>query len=285
MTEFQLFNKVLVRYETVNETADVLKALKLPYSEEVTDSKSSSCYHSDVSMEKGISICVDCGEEISQKKSHKDEWRGTDLKKEVDPSRVQARKMDDRNIYRDVESLGFSENIVNKANKIYGQVTDGKIYRGNSRKAIIFACIFHSLKLSGIPLSHERLINIFKLNRKTGLKGLKHVNLHAPKDSEIRTTYITPQHLLDELMGQFDATEQQKQEVRDLYTQIHNKSSKLNRSRPKSVSSSLVFYWICKKKIDISLKDFTKKIGLSELTITKIAKEIADVLGTPDVIV
>ena len=90
-------------------------------------------------------------------------------------------------------------------------------------------------------------------------------------------------NLVEEIMDQFDATNEQKQEVKGLYEEIHNKSSKLNRSRPKSVASSLVYYWICKKNINITLKDFTKKVGLSELTITKIAKEISDILNTPEV--
>jgi len=46
----------------------------------------------------------------------------------------------------------------------------------------------------------------------------------------------------------------------------------------------LVFYWTCLKGKNISLKDFAKKVMLSELTINKIAKEIAEVLDTPGVV-
>jgi transcription initiation factor TFIIIB Brf1 subunit/transcription initiation factor TFIIB len=84
-------------------------------------------------------------------------------------------------------------------------------------------------------------------------------------------------------MDKFRATSLQKQEVIDIYYKIKNKSSKLNRSRPQSVSSSLVYYWICKKNINISLKDFAKKVELSELTIQKNTKEVAEVLGTPQI--
>ena len=194
------------------------------------------------------------------------------------------RKSDERNIYKDVENMGFSDKIVREANKIYFQVTQGQIFRGNSRKAIVFACIFHSYKLSGKPQSHDKLIHVFDLNRKTGLKGLKHVNLHAPKKSNIRTTYITPINLVEEIMDKFSATDEQKKQVSELYEQIKNKSSRLNRSRPQSVSSGLIYYWICTQKKDISLKQFTKKVELSELTINKIAKEISEVLGTPNVL-
>ena len=174
--------------------------------------------------------------------------------------------------------MGFSETIISKADELYNQVTKGQIYRGNSRKAIVFACIFHSYKVSGKHQTPETLIKLFGLNRKNGLKGLKIVNVNAPKDSYIHTSYITPEHLINDIMDKFKASTIQKEEVIILYNSIKNKSSKLNRSRPQSVASALTYYWICKKNINISLKDFAKQVDLSELTINKNIKEVELVL-------
>lgn len=275
MSDFILFNQALEEYKKT--TAD--KEVK---SEE---EDTCDCFHPNIISEKGVHVCVDCGEEVQNNITHDKEWRyygQSDTKHSSDPNRVQMRKIEERSIFKDVENLGFSESIISKANKIYAQVTQGKIFRGNSRKAIVFACVFHAYKMSGKPQSHERLIQIFNLNRKTGLKGLKYVNLYAPKESKIRTTYITPKNLVNELMTKFSASEEQTQEVIQLYEKIKNKSSRLNRSRPQSVASGLVYYWICKKGKDITLKEFAKKVILSELTINKIAKEITDVLETED---
>jgi transcription initiation factor TFIIIB Brf1 subunit/transcription initiation factor TFIIB len=85
-------------------------------------------------------------------------------------------------------------------------------------------------------------------------------------------------------MDKFSATPVQKKEVVILYTKTKNRSSKLNRVRPPSMACSLVYYYICKKKIEISLKKFAEKADLSEHTIKKNAKEIALVLGTPDIV-
>lgn len=271
-SEFILFDQILKEYKKINIS-----------DEETDDSDSECCLHENIINEKGMSVCVDCGEEMQYKNTHDKEWRyygQGDTKNSSDPTRVQMRKCEERNIFRDVENLGFSDKVVARANKIYAQVTKGKIFRGNSRRAIVFASIFHSFKLGGHPQSHERLIRIFGLNRKTGLRGLKYVNLYAPKDSKIRTTYISPVNLVEEILEQFSATKEQKQEVIDLYEKIKNKSSRLNRSRPQSVSSGLVFYWTCIKGKNISLKEFAKKVQLSELTISKIAKEISEVLET-----
>jgi transcription initiation factor TFIIIB Brf1 subunit/transcription initiation factor TFIIB len=294
MSNFDLFNKALTEYTKTKEPKEPEEPKESKNSDiDLSPSKNprkkkkeNSCPHLNTENEKGVDVCVNCGEEIAKKIQHTKEWRyygQADSRHSSDPNRVQIRKSDERSIYKDVDNMGFSDKIVSEANKIYFQVTRGEIFRGNSRKSIVFACIFHSYKLSGKPQSHEKLIHVFNLNRKTGLKGLKHVNLHAPKKSTIRTTYITPINLVEEIMEKFSATKEQKEEVIKLYGQIKNRSSKLNRARPQSVSSGLVYYWICSQNKEISIKQFAAKVSLSELTVDKIASEISEILGTPEI--
>ncbi len=280
MSEFSLYQQALEKYKQMNiEDVQILPDMDTP--------TNLSCVHDNVINERGVCVCVDCGEEIQYRISHDKEWRyygQSDNKHSKDPNRVQMRKIEERNIFRDVENLPFSESIVSRANKIYSEVTKGKIFRGNSRRAIVFACIFHAYKLSDLPQSHDTLMKIFGLERRVGLKGLKHVNIYAPKDSKIRTTYITPRSLIQEIMAQFSATKEQIQEVIDIYEKIRNTSSRINRSRPQSTASGLVFYWIRLRGKGITLKEFAKKVSLSELTINKIAKEIAELLATPNIV-
>jgi transcription initiation factor TFIIIB Brf1 subunit/transcription initiation factor TFIIB len=122
------------------------------------------------------------------------------------------------------------------------------------------------------------------LNKKNSLKGLKIVNVNAPKDSPLHTSTLTAVHHIHDVMDKFAATPAQKNEVIDLYRKTKNRSSKLNRARPQSVAAALTYYWICMKKMDISLKKFAQKADLSELTINKNAKEVAIVLGTPKIV-
>ena len=243
------------------------------------------CEHLNTLEEKSVVLCIDCGEEISKNINFEREWRyygSSDTKNSSDPSRVQMRKSDDRNIYKDVETMGFSDNIVATANKIYQQVTRGQIKRGNSRKSLVFACIFQSFKIHNKPQSHDELIRMFNLSRKNGLQGLKYVALNAPKDSEIHTTHITPAHLIRDTMEKFQAKPHQIEEAIKLYESVKNKDTRLNRSRPQSVSSSIVFCYILIHKKNISLKEFAKRVNLSELTINKMAKIIAEILGFPE---
>lgn len=263
--DFQLFQTALDDYTKNN----------------VNNESKNICIHNETVEDNGIITCTECGEEIETKIIHDKEWRyygANDSRKTTDPNRVHARKIDDKNIFKDVETMGFSETIVAKANELYNSITNGQIYRGNSRKAIIFACIYHSFKLCGKPQPHENLIKLFGLSKKTGLKGLKIVTINTPKESHVHTSVITHVNIMYDIMDKFKANQTQKDEVLQIYENVKNRSSKLNRSRPQSMVSGIIFYWIKSKKIDITCKEFAAKVDLSELTVTKMSKEVEFVL-------
>jgi transcription initiation factor TFIIIB Brf1 subunit/transcription initiation factor TFIIB len=261
---------------------DIFEEIEKTYDKESSSKEESkdSCLHQNIANESGMYLCRDCGVEISKVMSYEKDWRyygSDDTRKNSDPNRCHIRKVEDKSIFRDVESFGFSDKIVNTANDIYSQVTKGKIFRGNSRKAIIFGCVFHSIKLNGKSYTCESLREIFKLDRKIILKGLKHVSLNAPKSSQIKTKNGTYE-LLDEYIAKFDINEEDREEILKIYEKIKNKSTIINRSRPQSIISSLIYYYLCKKNgsNNVSIKDFIKKVKLSELTINKISKEIEE---------
>lgn len=235
------------------------------------------CKHQNWSMESFNQICEDCGMVITR-----DDDTGEDhhpvAKYNTDPKRCHARRSEEKGIYKDVEKLGFSDKIVSLANVLYEQVTSGKIYRGNSRRGIVFACIFHAYKVNGNPQSCEQLIEIFGIERKIGLKGLKFVNLNSPKDSKFRDYQISTEDIIREIMDKFNANDLQKTEAIQIYEKVRNRSSLLNRSRPQSVASGIVRYYIIQKNKDINMEYFRSRVKLSELTINRIVTEIENVI-------
>jgi hypothetical protein len=230
------------------------------------------CYHDNIITEKNITLCTDCGIEIHSKLD------STINKHNTDPNRCHIRKTKDRNIYDDVKNMGFCQRIVDIANDIFLAACGGTTHRGSYRKGIIFASIFHSYKIDMNPQQWESLIKIVKVSRKRALSGMKFINLFSPKVSPIRNSYITPVHLINDFMKKFNATQDQKDEVVALYKQIKGRSSMINRSRPQSVAAGVIYYYILKGDRGISLKEFTKKVGLSELTVNKFAKESARII-------
>jgi len=249
--------------------------------EDSMQEKNEDCQHAHYISEQTVKICVDCGMMMDKNLSYEKEWRYyglRDTKHPSDPNRCNLRKVDDKSIFRDVEKLGFSDKIISSANLIYEQVTQNRIFRGNTRKGIIFACIFHAHKLIDNPHSCESLIEIFQINRKIALKGLKYVNLNLSRETfEIGHQIDTP-HLIREIMLKFNASEHKIQEVIQIFEMIQNKSSLLNRSRPQSVACGIVRYYIIERNHEISIDYFRTKVHLSELTINKIVKEIYRIL-------
>ena len=265
MADFELFKEVLKEYNS--EKKNIISP--------------SECDHFDVSDDNGAIICLDCGQELKRDLNFDKEWRyygSDDTRRNTDPNRCQMRKSEEKGIFKDVEGMGFSDKIVNIANDIYNQVTKGQIHRGNSRQSIIFACIFQAYKLINKPHSYEDLQSVFKLERKVILSGIKFVSRNVPKESPIRTKYITPVDLIEEIMNKFNFKSLQKQEVVDIYEKVKNRSSILNKSRPQSFAAGLIYYWITQTNQKIDISDFTEKVNLSDITINKISKEIATIL-------
>lgn len=251
MSEFQLFDKLKQTITTIEKTNEYL------------------CLHEFIIVEHGMSLCSVCGLEV-QKTMTVDE-----IKHSIEPTRCFVRKLKDKTIYQDLQNINISDHIKDIANDIYVEVCKGKVHRGARRKAIVFASVFHAYKLNNNPQSCESLIKLFQMKRKDALKGLKFVNENSSKESPIRALYITPEHLIREFLFNFHVSEDTRNEIINLYKQIKDKSVTLNRSRPQSVASGVIWYWICLNKKQINIKEFIKKVDLSELTVNKMAKEVA----------
>lgn len=253
--------------------------------EEVDNTSSSiSCEHKNTILQGMNSICEECGMIISKNFSYEREWRyygSNDTRHNKDPNRCNIRKIEDKGIFKDVEKYQINPKIINTANEIYETVTNNKIYRGNTRKGIVFACVYHAYNINNTPQSCKNLIQVFDMEQKIALKGLKFVNLNLPLKSTIRSDNSSNEvhHLIHEIMLQFNATDAQISDVSKLYNHLINRSSLLNRSRPQSVAYGLVCYYIMKKNPDYSLDYFKEKIKLSELTLSRIVREIETIIS------
>ena len=242
-------------------------------------SKHTSCPHTNINPNN--KCCMNCGIEVDNDIQYNHEMcNTTSNRKYTNPSRCHVRKSDEKNIYKDVSNLNIPDTIIKEANSLYQHVVGKRIFRGNTRKSIIFACIFYAYKQSGQPQSCDTLTTLFNIERKDGLKGLKIVNLHSDNDVVSKSTYITPENIISEIMKKFSASDNDIQEVIDLHSKIYKKSEILNRARPQSVASGLIRYYILKNNKNIPMNDFISTVGISELTINRIVKEISKILNS-----
>ena len=105
------------------------------------------------------------------------------------------------------------------------------------------------------------------------MHGVKTLKLKLPKDC-MSAEYITPEHIIDNIMNTFGATSEKKEEVKSIYNSVKGKSDKLNRSRPHSIAAGLIYYWLLKTNNTITLKQFSESVKLRDTTILNISKEV-----------
>lgn len=242
------------------------------------------CKHLNVMNDLKTIVCKDCGIQLSKNCTFEKEWRyygSSDTKHSNDPNRCTLRKIEQRGLMSDVVCYNFQQQIVCDANDIYETVTQKKIFRGNKRKGIVFACIYHAFNKNKRPLSCETLIKIFDIENSIALRGLKFVNINLPIDSPLRVKHDKNdiEYLIKEIMSEFHSNTKQIEDTLRLYDFLINKSSLLNRSRPGSVAAAIVKYYILKKNPNFSSDFFKNKIKLSELTLTRITREIELILS------
>ena len=246
-----------------------------------------TCPHAVTVIEGVNKICTDCGSEIEKVQTFEREWRCYDTDSKRNPARCIARKTDAMIIFKDLENMGIGEHVISVANEIYVQVTKGQIKRGkSSRKAIIAACLFHAYNRLGFPKSCDALREMFKdatLLKSDFLHGFKHVALNIDKATGMHTTYITPQDIIYELMGILNSTQEQRDSAIKFYEELEPYSRLFKESRPQSVAAGVVFHYITNKitegQTSMTLKEFSAKVKISELTIGKIRNEISRILS------
>lgn len=237
------------------------------------------CKHEHKIHNVNVYVCLECGKELYNLINF-DKDSKTYHRSNINTV-TQYRKSTDKTIHEELISYGFNDiELIQTANEIYDTaVTTTK--RGKPRKALLFASVWCAYSKLGKPRSSESLRQIFNIEQKECSCGLKEIKLNASKEiaSSIDPTYITPIHLIHEIIDlSFIASETDKQDIIELYKLVQHKSSILSRARPKSVASGLIYYFILEKNKSINIKNFCKKIKLSELTVNKMLKEIKNII-------
>jgi transcription initiation factor TFIIIB Brf1 subunit/transcription initiation factor TFIIB len=245
--------------------------------EDKEDDLMPECVHETQITEDGNEVCIHCGLETSMLIDNAPEWRfykENDTKQSFDPSRCFLRKYEEKSIYRDVEQYNIPKEVLEIANNNYVFITEDSILRGNSRKGLIVACIFYAYEDLGQRKSQDEIKNFFSINKKILSNGMKMFNLKI-KRSPI---YSSPLDFIPKIMSKFSLSDKHIQFVTKLYTKICSKSAFINRSNPDSIAAGLSYFVLKHINFPVSLTEFSKRVGLSDITIHKISKKIKDIV-------
>lgn len=266
-----------------------LDYLYLSLAEKYGDAESSEdeeCQHTTKIVEDGIRICQSCGM-TEDTFDFEPEWRNYG---EGNTSRCCSIQQPQWSLEKDFINWGIdipsSIRIAteNKYRKIVDMLKDGRMKksgRGKGRKSIIASCLLHVYREKGDCRTFDDLINMFDLSKKSMFNGL---TLYYECFQNDRIKYVTPEDLIPGILDKFNFEKERYPIVLKLARSLKNTSRNLKTSKPKSVASSIVYFYLCmnpsyKKSLGITKASFASTVDLSDITITKYVKDIGETCG------
>lgn len=175
-------------------------------------------------------------------------------------------------IRKEMEFLNLSPEIVEMTNKYFIMACNQRIHRGNYRKAIICASLFHVLMLKKCPQSYDTVIRWFGLTNHFANKGFNLVKLKIPELCYLRESYSDTADMIFKHIGlERDETFLKFINRPDIMAFIR---TKINR-RMYMIVAAFVFIYIRRQyNPSIVLGDFCTKLQLSSTVVERILKSI-----------
>lgn len=246
-----------------------------------TAPKEDGCDHSQtIENNDGIIICIACGTEIEEF-DYSAEWRNygeNDNRSSGDPSRCHRARNVDRNLetfFRDI-SFEVPDSVRKGVERRYNKIVTST-RRGKNRKAVIAVCLFHTYQDFGEYRTIDYICKKFGLSKGDISAGAKQYYLVFPED--LNTT-VKPKNLLKWIFHLIKLDTKHLPRVTFIANYLEDSSVLLKRSTPQSVASAIVYFYLCmypEYKKGWKKTNYSNTVFLSDITISKLLKEIADV--------
>jgi len=241
------------------------------------------CNHENVNIIEDTQICNDCGMQ-NQSVSYEAEWRfygSSDTRNIKDPSRCHGTNKPTKTINQVIESRYIPNFIVNAMQKKYDAIVKKDTSRGKARRALIAVCELFVYRDMGDDRDVDEIRALYDLKRKDISTAMTKYYAEYPKDL---LKHLKPCDLIKRYILLSEVPMEHYAHIYKLAKYLDNSSTILNHSNPRSVASSVIFLYLCmfpklKSKLKLSRSTFAKKVGLSEITITKLTKEASQVIN------
>lgn len=249
------------------------------------------CDHADYMEEDGIRVCKLCGCEI-EILDFEAEWRyygPSDNRSVKDPSRCHRSKESNRGgldkVFQDVKLGNLQQSIKKKVEQKYNKIVGTTTVRGKARRAIVAACLLFVYREQGDIRTSDQIRGSFELSKQEMSDGLTRYNRTFPED---RTNHVSVEDLLHKIMRMTGIDMRHYQIILRITRCLHNTDLTLKHSNPQSVASAIIYLYLCmkpeyKQSLGLNKSKFASKARLSDITISKLVKKAADVLGIKNV--
>ncbi len=191
----------------------------------------------------------------------------------------------ERSLYKVFENIGavcksngLPQKISNTAKSLYSIISKTKISRGNNRKGIIAACVYHACKECDVPRSINELSHMFSIPSTVMTKGCKNYTeiMRMNKSNRDRSFKINDVNLYD-FIDRFSSKISLKEEEIEIIRKIAvlcEKNKLINDNTPPSMASGCIYLYCKIKGNKINKKDISDVCKISEVTINKCYKKL-----------
>ena len=261
--------------------------------EETLESVDEECSHEDIlEVDNGLFTCRKCSVEM-EIWSFAPEWRfygSADNRVNKDPSRCHYSKGSGKGLESTFSDCSVQIPVAikrvteKKYNKIVERLRSEKeknTVRGRRKKSIVAACLLHTYKEFGEVRTATHIRGFFDLKQKAMSRGLLEYSKTFPKD---RTTTTNPENLIRWQMMLSGIHISHYRKILTIARYLKGTSRSLKRSNPQSVSAAILYFYLClnleyKKRLGLTKNKFAARVNLSDITITKLVREVARVSG------
>lgn len=191
------------------------------------------CVHTDTITERGVIVCTQCGQEVEHRLTTNAEFKQVRC----------APRRERSGIYQDIESMGLSNLTIDIANDLFMRISSNqRIFRGRSRRAVIFASVYYASWKSDTPYTPDELMKVMNISRRQALNGLKRFVFAIPESLKYLLTIVhTDDLVLDNILDKLQPSPDHEQYIRRVYSAIKSDTNMFSRSRPKTIISSILF--------------------------------------------
>jgi len=246
------------------------------------------CEHTRYSEVEGNSVCEDCGCEVKTL-DYQPEWRfygSSDSRNTGDPSRCHRTKESTRGgidkVFQDHKLLHIPQSIRKKTEVKYKLMVGNDTVRGKGRRARVAACLLFVYRDESDNRTSDEIRGMFDLTKQEMSVGLTHYHATFPED---RVKHLNPPALIQRVMKKMKINiPRHYRYILRIARCLEKTDGTLTRSNPASVAAAIVYLYLCltpklKKFIGLTKTKFARQMKLSDITITKLVRQAASVIG------
>ena len=154
----------------------------------------------------------------------------------------------ERNLYTAIpifdrvqERLGIPDNVMKDAKRIYNYAVREKMTMGRSIESLISAAVFCSIRVSGIPLTMDEILEITSVPKKKCVKDYGLIRLEILPEFNFKVKHLTPDRYIDRFTEDLKLPMQCRNFAIRLLLKAINKGYNTSGKDPKGIAAAVIY--------------------------------------------